>query len=61
MHSWPKASDGTPLPNPREISLKIFVPKYKIEKKWNLNTQQWGQIITHDMSFAAGVTQTSKK
>ncbi|KAI8420852.1 hypothetical protein MSG28_008047 [Choristoneura fumiferana] len=28
---------------------------------WNLNAQQWGQIITHDMSLTAGVTQTHKE
>ncbi|CAH2040582.1 unnamed protein product, partial [Iphiclides podalirius] len=59
VNSWPTASDGTPLPNARKISLKIFEFKHKVEKKFNLNTQQWGQIVTHDMSLAAGVTETN--
>ncbi|CAH2040578.1 unnamed protein product, partial [Iphiclides podalirius] len=49
-HAWPKASDRGPLPNAREISLKVYVAKQEVETKWNLNTMQWGQIIAHDMS-----------
>ncbi|XP_013139449.1 PREDICTED: peroxidase-like [Papilio polytes] len=54
VNSWPKASDGGELPNTREISMKIFIPKHKVEHKWNLNTQQWGQIVAHDLSLTAG-------
>ncbi|XP_013174136.1 PREDICTED: peroxidase-like isoform X2 [Papilio xuthus] len=54
VNSWPTASDGGSLPNTREISIKIFIPKLEIEHKWNLNTQQWGQIVAHDLSLTAG-------
>ncbi|KAJ0177820.1 hypothetical protein K1T71_006693 [Dendrolimus kikuchii] len=60
ISSWPVSRTGRPLPNPREISLRLFPDRQLIDPVWNLNTQQWGQIITHDMSLTAGVAQTHK-
>lgn len=40
--------------------MKIFIPKHKVEHEWNLNTQQWGQIVAHDLSLTAGPDVTSK-
>ncbi|KAL4707257.1 hypothetical protein ACJJTC_019795 [Scirpophaga incertulas] len=58
ISSWPVATSGQPLPNPRELSLRLFPDKQLVDQVWNLNAQQWGQIITHDMSLTAGVAQT---
>lgn len=60
VSAWPLSRSGEPLPNPREVSLRLFPDKQLIDPVWNLNTQQWGQIITHDMSLTAGVAQTHK-
>ncbi|XP_050563043.1 peroxidase isoform X2 [Spodoptera frugiperda] len=48
---------GRPLPNSRELSLRLFPDLQVIDPVWTLNTQQWGQIITHDMSLSAGEVQ----
>ncbi|KAI5631376.1 peroxidase domain-containing protein [Phthorimaea operculella] len=61
VYAWPRAKSGRPLPNPREISLRLFPDRQLVDPIWNLNAQQWGQIITHDMSLTAGVTQTHKE
>ncbi|XP_049871288.1 peroxidase isoform X2 [Pectinophora gossypiella] len=58
VYAWPRAKSGRPLPNPREISLRLFPDRQLVDPIWNLNAQQWGQIITHDMSLTAGVAQS---
>lgn len=58
VSAMPVSQTGRQLPNPREISLRLFPDKQLIDPVWNLNAQQWGQIITHDMSLTAGVAQT---
>ncbi|CAG4970324.1 unnamed protein product [Parnassius apollo] len=60
ISALPVSSTGRQLPNPREISLTLFPDKQLVDPVWNLNAQQWGQIITHDMSMTAGVAQTHK-
>ncbi|CAH4030014.1 unnamed protein product [Pieris brassicae] len=56
----PKSVTGEELPNAREISITAFPDKPLIDPKWNLNAQQWGQIITHDMSLTAGNPQSHR-
>ncbi|CAG4970274.1 unnamed protein product [Parnassius apollo] len=56
VHQFPETSENEQLPNPRAISLLVFPSENIIDKKWNLNTMQWGQIIAHDMSFAGRTT-----
>ncbi|XP_048489572.1 peroxidase isoform X2 [Plutella xylostella] len=58
VSALPVSVTGQPLPNPREISLQLFPEKLLVDPIWNLNAMQWGQIITHDMSLTAGVTQS---
>ncbi|XP_026318636.1 peroxidase-like isoform X2 [Hyposmocoma kahamanoa] len=58
VYAWPRSTSGRPLPNPRAISLRLFPDKQLVDPIWNLNAQQWGQIITHDMSLTAGVAQS---
>ncbi|XP_041968112.1 peroxidase-like [Aricia agestis] len=60
VSAFPRSVTGQPLPNPREISLLLFPDKRLVDPIWNLNTQQWGQIVTHDMSLTAGVAQSHK-
>ncbi|XP_068626803.1 peroxidase-like [Battus philenor] len=60
ISAMPISSSGGQLPNPREISLRLFNDKHLIDPVWNLNTQQWGQVLTHDMSLTAGVAQSHK-
>ncbi|XP_059053661.1 peroxidase-like [Achroia grisella] len=61
VSAMPVSSSGRPLPNPRDISLRLFPDRQLVDPIWNLNAQQWGQIITHDMSLTAGVTQSHKE
>ncbi|KAL0832125.1 hypothetical protein ABMA28_001592 [Loxostege sticticalis] len=58
VSAWPRARSGNPLPNPRLLSNRLFPDLNLVSPIWNLNAQQWGQIITHDMSLTAGVAQT---
>ncbi|XP_021196179.3 peroxidase isoform X3 [Helicoverpa armigera] len=58
VNAFPRSRSGRPLPNVREISLRLFPDKQLIDPVWTLMTQQWGQIITHDMSLTAGVVQS---
>ncbi|XP_026330560.1 peroxidase-like, partial [Hyposmocoma kahamanoa] len=51
VHEMPRSTTGRPLPNPRAISLRLYPDKQLVDPIWNLNAQQWGQIITHDMSL----------
>ncbi|XP_023933907.2 peroxidase isoform X2 [Bicyclus anynana] len=60
ISSFPRAVSGKELPNPREISSYLFPSKQLVDPIWNLNAQQWGQIITHDMSLTAGIAQSHK-
>lgn len=60
VSAWPRSLSGRPLPNPREISLLLFPDRQLVDPIWNLNAQQWGQIITHDMSLTAGIAQSHK-
>ncbi|XP_045767126.1 peroxidase isoform X2 [Maniola jurtina] len=60
ISSFPRAVSGKELPNPRVISNYLFPSKQLVDPIWNLNAQQWGQIITHDMSLTAGVAQSHK-
>ncbi|XP_028168592.1 peroxidase isoform X2 [Ostrinia furnacalis] len=60
VSAWPRAASGAPLPNARLLSLRLFPDRQLVSPIWNLNAQQWGQIITHDMSLTAGVAQTHK-
>nr|XP_021196176.2 peroxidase isoform X2 [Helicoverpa armigera] len=61
VNAFPRSRSGRPLPNVREISLRLFPDKQLIDPVWTLMTQQWGQIITHDMSLTAGVVQSHKE
>ncbi|CAH4030012.1 unnamed protein product [Pieris brassicae] len=49
----PVSSTGDDLPNVREISTAAFPDKLVEDPKWNLNAQQWGQFVAHDMSLTA--------
>lgn len=51
---------GRPLPGSRAVSLVIFPDVPVEDPKWTLAAMQYGQIITHDMSLAAGTTQARK-
>ncbi|XP_022826387.1 peroxidase-like [Spodoptera litura] len=44
---------GRPLPNTRELSLRLYPDLQVIDPVWTLNTQQWGQIVAHDLSLSA--------
>ncbi|XP_026731747.1 peroxidase-like isoform X1 [Trichoplusia ni] len=55
-----RARSGRPLPNARDISLTLFPDRQLVDPIWNLNTQQWGQILAHDMSLTAGVVQSHR-
>ncbi|XP_013139450.1 PREDICTED: uncharacterized protein LOC106104059 [Papilio polytes] len=50
------SAQGNMLPNPREVSLKIFPPRNFTDQKWTLNAMQWGQIIAHDISLTASTS-----
>ncbi|XP_072950075.1 peroxidase-like isoform X2 [Epargyreus clarus] len=60
ISSFPTSRSGRPLPNPRTCSMIFFPDKNLIDSVWTLITQQWGQIITHDMSLTAGIAQSHK-
>lgn len=63
----PKYSDGLQAPpvsvtghnltSARQISAILFPDAKAPDPKWTLALMQYGQIITHDMSLAAGTTQ----
>ncbi|XP_041968239.1 peroxidase-like [Aricia agestis] len=61
----PSYADGlykiqTDLPNARELSAALFPDKKTNDDQLNLNAMQWGQIITHDMSLFADVSDQIK-
>lgn len=60
ISTFPTSQSGKELPNARVISSFLFPEKKLVDPVWNLNAQQWGQIITHDMSLTAGVAQSRK-
>ncbi|XP_045535427.1 peroxidase [Papilio machaon] len=60
ISAMPISLTGGQLPNPREISVRLFPDKQLIDPVWNLNAQQWGQVLTHDMSLTADVAQSHK-
>lgn len=52
VHSFPKAISGKNLPNSRKISTTIYKQGMtETISKISLSTMQYGQIVTHDMSF----------
>lgn len=48
------------LPSPRQVSSVLFPDADIKDPQWTLLAMQYGQIITHDMSMAAGTTQASE-
>lgn len=58
ISALPVSETGRDLPLPRILSLILFPDQPLEDPIWNLNAMQWGQIITHDMSLAAGGTQS---
>nr|CAD7203755.1 unnamed protein product [Timema douglasi] len=55
----PVSHSGKPLPGARLVSAVLFPDADIPDPKWTLIAMQWGQIITHDLSQAAGTTQAS--
>ncbi|KAK7872171.1 hypothetical protein R5R35_001734 [Gryllus longicercus] len=53
----PTSVTGKQLPPSRLVSHVLFPDAEINDPKWTLAAMQWGQIITHDMSMAAGTTQ----
>nr|CAD7457603.1 unnamed protein product [Timema tahoe] len=53
----PVSHSGKPLPGARLVSAVLFPDADVPDPKWTLIAMQWGQIITHDLSQAAGTTQ----
>nr|CAD7575755.1 unnamed protein product [Timema californicum] len=53
----PVSHSGKPLPGARLVSAVLFPDADIPDPKWTLIAMQWGQIITHDLSQAAGTTQ----
>ncbi|KAJ8953131.1 hypothetical protein NQ318_017158, partial [Aromia moschata] len=47
----PRAKSGKPLPLPRKLSSELYPERNITDSSFTLNAQQYGQIITHDMSF----------
>ncbi|CAH1635701.1 unnamed protein product [Spodoptera littoralis] len=54
------SNTGRPLPNTRELSLQLYPDLQVIDPVWTLNTQQWGQIVAHDMSLSANDVEAHK-
>lgn len=46
-----KSVTGSELPSARLLVLKVLGDEDVIDPKLTLANMQWGQIITHDMSF----------
>ncbi|KAJ9595023.1 hypothetical protein L9F63_013689, partial [Diploptera punctata] len=53
----PVSVTGHPLKSARQISAVLFPDAKAPDPKYTLAMMQYGQIITHDMSLAAGTTQ----
>lgn len=58
IHQPPISVTGKPLPPSRLLSVVLFPDVDVPDPQWTLAAMQWGQIITHDMSIAAGTTQS---
>jgi Animal haem peroxidase len=56
----PLAKSGRPLPNARLISLIVFGDDDEPDPVLTLANMQWGQIVTHDMSRGAGLSQSKE-
>ncbi|XP_075231368.1 peroxidase-like [Lycorma delicatula] len=57
VHAPPVSVTGHKLPGSRLVSIVLFPDVPIPDPVWTLNSMQWGQIITHDMSMAMGTTQ----
>ncbi|RZF40756.1 hypothetical protein LSTR_LSTR015126 [Laodelphax striatellus] len=57
VHAPPVSVTGQKLPGSRLVSIVLFPDVPIPDPVWTLNSMQWGQIITHDMSMAMGTTQ----
>jgi hypothetical protein len=60
LQAPPVSVTGHNLTSAREISAILFPDAKAPDPKWTLALMQYGQIITHDMSLAAGTTQGSE-
>lgn len=60
LQAPPVSVTGHNLTSPRQISAVLFPDAKAPDPKWTLALMQYGQIITHDMSLAAGTTQGSE-
>jgi len=56
----PVSVTGHNLTSARQISAVLFPDAKAPDPRWTLALMQYGQIITHDMSLAAGTTQGSE-
>ncbi len=53
------ATDGSPLPHPREVSTVVHRSDYREEPTVSMLFVMWGQFIDHDME-ASGFTPGGK-
>jgi peroxidase len=54
----PRAKSGKKLPNARALSLLIFDEQDNPDPELTLANMQWGNIVAHDLSHAAGSRQS---
>ncbi|KAK9306660.1 hypothetical protein QLX08_002738 [Tetragonisca angustula] len=59
LNSPPNSVTGSELPLSRLVSYTLFPDNDVDDPIWTLVAMQYGQIITHDMSLAAGNSQSS--
>ncbi|KAF3430721.1 hypothetical protein E2986_12644 [Frieseomelitta varia] len=59
INSPPKSVTGSELPLSRLVSYTLFPDNDVDDPIWTLVAMQYGQIITHDMSLAAGNSQSA--
>ncbi|VVC28478.1 Haem peroxidase,Haem peroxidase, animal type [Cinara cedri] len=61
-YQFRKQADGSPLPNAREIQIKLFLDKQSrfLENDNNVLFMQWGQFIAHDVTLLAPFTSTDE-
>lgn len=57
-YQFRKQADGSPLPNAREIQIKVFLDKQSqyMENEHNVLFMEWGQFIAHDITLLPGDT-----
>lgn len=53
-----RARDGSPLPGPRQVSVRIFQDRDRPSEIHTLLLMIWGQFIDHDVTRTA-ITQAS--